>query len=58
MERDPIVIVVHTDREAAEQRTTDELRRTEGSDCHTVSLPLGWRADYLSVAEECGLLIG
>ncbi|MBA8824254.1 hypothetical protein FHX42_001583 [Saccharopolyspora lacisalsi] len=43
--RDPIGIAVRTDRNAAEQRAADELRRSGGSGCHAVSLPIGWRAD-------------
>ncbi|WP_017975545.1 hypothetical protein [Actinopolyspora halophila] len=43
--RDPIAIAVHTDRHAAEQRTAEELHHTGDSDHHTISLPIGWRAD-------------
>lgn len=42
---DPIGIAVYTDREAAERRAAEELRKTGSPGYHAVSLPIGWRAD-------------
>lgn len=43
--RDPIGIAVYTDRNVAEQCTADERHHTGDSDYHTISLPIGWRAN-------------
>ncbi|WP_232512797.1 hypothetical protein [Actinopolyspora erythraea] len=43
--RDPIAVAVHADRHVAQQRTTEESHRTGDSEYHTVSLPVGWRAE-------------
>ena len=43
-ERDPIGVAVHTDRDAADRRAADEIRRSGDRGYHVVSLPIGWRA--------------
>ncbi|MHA6800248.1 hypothetical protein [Bounagaea algeriensis] len=44
--RDPIGIAVYTEHEAAERRTSDELRQTGDTTCRTRTLPIGWRATF------------
>lgn len=42
---DPIGVAAYADREAAERRAAEELRKTGSPGYRAVSLPIGWRAD-------------